>query len=282
MYHLFNDPIGCAEDDHSRSSYVRSLVQTTQSLPAPPLDSKKTIPKVIVQFWDNLGQIPKDVQECLDTWKPLAAHGFSILIFDDRKARRFIFTEFGSTHVEAFDLCYHPAMRCDYFRLCYILSRGGFYVDADEVYQGTDFNHLFDDNRLKIHPLCYDTETGAMIKTDVFMKDRQYSPKWIFYFNNNPIISPAGHPIIHLALERATCILINSRERPEIQSTTGPGNLTASLVRHAISQELAGETQDFLLLSDWENTSISLWPLSYRNDARNWRISNARDFAEGG
>jgi len=282
MYHLFNDPIGCAEDDHSRSSYVRSLVQTTQSLPSPPLGSKNTIPKVIVQFWDNLGRIPKDVQECLDTWKPLAAHGFARLIFDDRKARRFISTQFGSTHVVAFDRCYHPAMRCDYFRLCYILSRGGFYIDADEMYQGMDLNHLFDDNRLKLQPLCYDTKTGAMIKPNVFMKDRQYSTHWIFYFNNNPIIAPAGHPIIRLALERATCILINSREMPEIQSTTGPGNLTASLVRHSISQKLAGEAQDFLVLSNWESTSISPWSLSYRNDARNWRLSNARDFAEGG
>ena len=282
MCHLFNDPIGCAEDDYSRSSSVRSLVQTPQSLLAPPLRYRSTIPKVIVQFWDNLGRIPKDVQECLDTWKPLAAHGFAISIFDDRKARRFIFTQFGSTHVEAFDRCYHPAMRCDYFRLCYILSSGGFYVDADEMYQGMDLNHLFDDNRLKLQPLCYDTETGAMIKPNVFMKDRQYSPNWIFYFNNNPIIAPAGHPIIRLALERATCILINYRERPAIQSTTGPGNLTASLVRHAISQELAGEAQDFLILSDWESTSISPWPLSYRNDARNWRLSNAKDFAEGG
>jgi len=282
MSHLFNDPVGCAENDYSRSNYVRSLVQTPQSSPEPPLGYRSTIPKVIVQFWDNLGRIPKDVQECLDTWKPLAAHGFARLIFDDRKARRFIFTEFGSAHVEAFDLCYHPAMRCDYFRLCYILSSGGLYVDADEMYQGTDFNHLFDDNRLKIQPLCYDTETGKMINPDVFMRDRQYSCKWIFYFNNNPIISPAGHSIIRLALERATRILINSMKRPEIQSTTGPGNLTASLVRHAISQELAGETQDFLILSDWEATSINPWPLSYRNDARNWRLSNVKEFAEGG
>jgi mannosyltransferase OCH1-like enzyme len=277
---LFNDPKGCAENDRYRSSYVRSLVQTTQSLPEPPLGSKNTIPKVIVQFWDNLGRIPKDVQECLDTWEPLAAHGFARLIFDDRKARSFIFTQFGSTHVAAFDRCYHPAMRCDYFRLCYILSSGGFYVDADEMYQGMDLKHLFDDNRLKLQPLCYDTETGEMIKNNVFMKDRQYSPNWIFYFANTPIIAPAGHPIIRLALERATGILINSSERLEIQSTTGPGNLTASLVRHAIYQELSGEAQDFLILSDWESTSIICWPLSYRNDARNWRLSNTKAFVE--
>lgn len=257
-------------------------MQTPQTSPESPLGSRSNIPKVIVQFWDNLDRIPKDVQECLDTWKSLEALGFARLIFDDRKARQFILDAFGSTHAKAFDLCYHPAMRCDYFRLCYILTSGGLYVDADEIYQGKNLNHLFDDDRLKMQPLCYDTATGAMIKTEIFMSDRQYSPQWIFYFNNNPIIAPAGHPIIRLALERATSILMNSKERPEIQSTTGPGNFTASLVRHAISRELAGEPQDFLIISDWEFTSISLWPLSYRNDARNWRLSNGRDFAEGG
>jgi len=276
MDHLFNDPVGCAEDDYSRSSYVRRLVQNYQSLPSQQLGSS-SIPKIIVQFWDNLSQIPKDVQKCLDTWKQLTNHGFIRLIFNDRKARLFIFNQYGPTHVEAFNCCYHPAMRCDYFRLCFILSNGGFYVDADEMYQGMDINHLFDDNRLKLHPLCYDKETGAMVNTMVFMKDRQYSPSWIFYFNNNPIVAPSGHPIIRLALERATSILLNSRERPEIQSSTGPGNLTASLVRHAISLELAGQAQDFLVLSDWESISISPWHLSYRKDARNWRLSNKKD-----
>jgi mannosyltransferase OCH1-like enzyme len=280
MSNLFNDPIGCAEDDYSRSCYVRSLVQNNKSLPKISLDTGSLIPKIIVQFWDNLGQIPKDVQECLNTWKPLVSHGFKRLIFNDRKARRFIFNQFEPIHVEAFDHCYHPAMRCDYFRLCYILKNGGFYVDADEIYQGLDLKHLFDDNRLKLHPLCYDIKTGTMIKTNVFMKDQQYSPNWIFYVNNNPIIAPPGHPIIRLALERATCILLNSRDRPEIQSTTGPGNLTVSLVRHAISLELAGKAQDFLILSDWESMSISPWPLSYRRDARNWRLLNKKNFLE--
>ncbi len=281
MNHLFHDPIDCAENDLSRSSYVRSLVQAPRFSQVPPLGFRGKIPKVIVQFWDDFGRIPTDVQRCLDTWEPLEARGFFRLIFDDRKARRYISTQFESTHVQAFDRCYHPAMRCDYFRLCYILTNGGFYVDADEMYQGEDLNHLFYDDRIKLQPLCYDIETGAMIEPSVFMKDGLCSNSWIFYFNNNPLIAPAGHPVVRLALERATHILINSKEMPEIQSTTGPGNFTASLVRHAISQEMAGESHGFLILSDWETMSISPWPLSYRNDTRNWRLSNGKGFAEG-
>jgi hypothetical protein len=155
-----------------------------------------------------------------------------------------------------------------------MLFSGGFYVDADEMYQGINVDHLFNDGRLKIQPLCYDIQTGAMVTPEIFIRGRQHSREWIFYFNNNPIISPPGHAVIRLALERATRVLMSSIERPEIQSTTGPGNLTASLIMHAVSQEMAGEPRDFFILPDWQAISISRWPLSYRDDPRNWRLAN--------
>ncbi len=198
------------------------------------------------------------------------------MLFDDLQARHFISTKYSHRYLKAFDLCYHPAMRCDYFRLCYILINGGFYVDADEVYQGTDCSGLFCDGRLKVQPLCYDTASATMVSSDIFMRQCQASAHWIFYINNNPIISPPNHPIIGLALERATNILLHCSDRPEIQSTTGPGNLTASIVRHSISSSLTGHrNRDFMILRNWEAISVSRWPLSYRNDYRNWRLLNS-------
>ncbi len=83
------------------------------------------------------------------------------------------------------------------------------------------------------------------------------------------------HPVIQIALERATRILLRrDEERPDIQSTTGPGNLSVSLVMHWIWLEREGKDQDFEFLPNWEYHSISKWPLSYRNDKRNWRIWN--------
>jgi len=218
--------------------------------------------------------IPNDVQECLASWESFRNQGFTRLIFDDERARLFIGNHFSAAYVEAFDLCYHPAMRCDYFRLCYILRCGGFYVDADEVYQGTGCEAFFSDNKLKIQSLCYDTATDAMVKPEVFLKDTTYPSSRIFYVNNNPIIGPAGHQLIQLAVERATCILLQHSERPEIQSTTGPVNLSASLVNHTIRTKLACKEWGFLILPNWECTSISPWSLSYRNDERNWRFLN--------
>lgn len=266
-----------AEDDGLRSECIRKLVQKSAAF--KKRHGTIDIPKVIIQFWHDLDDIPNDVQECLNSWESLIQQGFKRVIFDDRAARNFIYERFGAKHVAAFDLCSHPAMRCDYFRLCYLLKVGGFYVDADEVYQGSDLHSFFNDDRLKVQPLCYDIFSGLMVQTCIFLKLDAYSPNWIFYVNNNPIITPPDHPVIQLALERATLIILNSPEkRSDIQSTTGPGNLSASLVRHWDCLECEGNDQDFDFLYDWDYFSISKWPLSYRNDKRNWRIWRALMF----
>lgn len=260
-----------AEDDGLRSEYIRKLVQK-------PVSSGKRhgaidIPKVIVQFWHDLDNVPNDVQECLNSWEFLKRRGFKRIIFDDHMARDFICRRFSEKHVAAFDLCCHSAMRSDYFRLCYLLKQGGFYVDADEVCQGGDFHFFFNDGRLKVQPLCYDIFSGKMVQPCIFLKLDVYSPNWIFYVNNNPIIAPLGNQIIQLALERATSILLSRpEERVDIQSTTGPGNLSASLVRYWNCLECKDGDQDFDFLYDWDFFSISKWPLSYRNDKRNWRV----------
>lgn len=275
------DPSRIAEDDNLRSACIRKLVQIPVSF--NKRHSTAVIPKVIIQFWHDLNDIPLDVQVCLDSWKSLISQDFKRVIFDDHAARNFIYERFGTKYVAAFDLCHHPAMRCDYLRLCYMLDVGGFYVDADEVYQGSDFQSLFSDDRLKVQPLCYDNLSESMVQTNVFLQRGADSPHWIFYVNNNPIIAPPDHPVIQMALKRATRILLSrAEERPDIQSTTGPGNLSASLVRHWIWLERERKDQDFDFLPDWDSHSISKWPLSYRNDERNWRIWNTLTRKGGG
>jgi len=268
------DLSGSADDHQFRSRFIQWLLHQPPPSPRSGQYVGDPIPKVLVQYWHDLTHIPDDVQECLNSWESLRNHGFRRLVFDDVRARSFISKHFSEKHVEAFDLCYHPSMRCDYFRLCYIFRCGGFYVDADEVYQGTGCATFFSDNKLKIQPLCYDTATDAMVKPEIFLKDTTLTSSRIFYVNNNPIIGPAGHELIRLAIERSTRILLQRSERPEIQSTTGPGNLSASLVNYAIKTIIACIEWDFLILQNWEYTSVCRWFLSYRNDERNWRLSN--------
>jgi mannosyltransferase OCH1-like enzyme len=266
-----SDPFRIAEDDSLRSGYIRRLIRERQSDRARR--SAGAIPRVLIQFWHDVGDVPADVRDCLDSWTPLVDQGFDRVFFDDRSARSFILERFGPRHVTAFDLCHHPAMRCDFFRMCYLVALGGFYVDADEEYQGADCGPLFGDDLLKVQPLCYDCDTDSMIAVDVFAQSDAWSPNWIYYVNNNPIVAPPHHPILQLALARATRMLVaQPGKRMDIQSTTGPGNLTASVVAHSITSECARAARDFSLFKDWGSISISRWPLSYRSDERNWRL----------
>ena len=234
-------------------------------------------PKKIVQFWDDLNRLPVDVGNCIESWRPLEGRGIELVLFDDDRARDFIARRLGPRHESAYNRCYHPAMQSDYFRLCYLFLEGGCYLDADDVYHGCPIDHLFEDGRLKVQPLCYDASTDGMIRPGVFTESGADAATWIFYFNNNPLIAMRDHPIIKGALAAATETLERSEvELPDIQSTTGPGNLTKTIFDHATRHGDAVDT--LLVLSRWEDIATSKWPLSYRHDARNWRLSNQRPY----
>jgi hypothetical protein len=266
------------EDHRRRSEFIRGLVQ--QSVNQIPIDDryKQGPPRTIVQFWHDLRELPKDIEKCIASWTRWTTSGFRHCLFDARSAKAFISGSLDARHQRAFDRCYHPAMQADYFRLCYLLVEGGFYVDADDVCVGTQISCLFDDGRLKVQPLCYDIASAAMVDTATFLRIGAYQPSWIFYVNNNPLIASRRHPIIECALWRATELLEQAGEDvlPEIQTTTGPGNLSKSIFElGAVSRAM---DCDLVVLRNWDSFAVSRWPLSHRNDSRNWRLSNQQRF----
>ena len=266
------------EHHRQRSEFIRGLVQRPLS-EAPINDRyKQGPPKAIVQFWHDLGELPEDIAECVASWARWTTSGFTHRLFDGRSAKAFIGDSLDARHKRAFDRCYHPAMQADYFRLCYLVVEGGFYVDADDFCVGTQIRWLFDDGRLKVQPLCYDIASATMVNPAAFLDVDAYNRSWIFYFNNNPLIANRGHPIIERALRRATELLeINGDEvLPEIQATTGPGNLTKSIFEFSTA---GGDVQgELMVLRDWDSFAVSRWPMSHRGDARNWRLSNQKRF----
>ncbi len=192
-------------------------------------------------------------------------------MFGDESAAAYVDEKYGTREREAFARCRHPAMRSDYLRMCFVLAEGGLYVDADDVLLGDGWKTIFRNGELKVQPLCYDIPSGGMMPaTKIWRADLATNGR-IFYVNNNPIAAPAGHPVLRRALARATERLLGEDPRPEIQSTTGPGNLTAALAAHSLDMKLAGTPLDFELLRDWETIAETRWELSYRADARNWR-----------
>lgn len=257
--------------DHDlRSQFVQRLISESSEF-APLTYEGLPPPRLLVQFWDDVDHIPLDVQDCINTWASLDQAGFKRLLFDDMTAKRFIENYFDHRHVLAFERCRHPAMRSDYFRLCFIFKMGGFYVDSDDVYLGENVEMLLSNGRLKLQPLCYDVENDSMLDPGTSAVTHAIGAR-IFYVNNNPLIASAGNPIIANALARATSLVLagamNSRD---IQTLTGPGNLTISLVRHALELQQCNSPRDFEIITNWESIARSQWPLEYRSDDRNWR-----------
>lgn len=273
-----SDPI--EESDRRRSNFIRGLVQRSIDSAVTFSELAGKPPQRIVQFWDDLNRLPGDVGECIATWKKAETQGFERLLFDKHQAEEFIHQRLGQRYKDAYNKCYHPAMQSDYFRLCYILVEGGCYIDADDVFNEAPIQHLCGDGRLKLQPLCYDVTTNKMVPPSLFTRPGADASGWIFYFNMNPLIAGSRHPLIDRALAQATLNLEKETTSglPEIQSTAGPGNLTKSIFDAATEGEAVD--QSILVMHDWEQIATSKWPLSYRNDARNWRLSNCRAYQE--
>ncbi len=265
-------------ENAARSDFVRELVQCSLSANLVPSTLSITPPRRVVQFWNDVNRLPQDVHECIESWKMLELQDVELLLLDEGQARDFILRNLDPRHLNAYEKCYHLAMQSGYFRLCYILVKGGCYVDADDVYHGFGAEQIFCDGRLRIQPLCYDCSTDRMIPPAIFAESGANGPGWIFYFNNNPLIAPHGHHVVEKALENATTALElwSGGELPEIQSTTGPGNLTRTIFEICSDDTQMQETID--VLCDWEDIASSKWPLGYRNDKRNWRLSNRQQY----
>lgn len=272
---LQTDPL--SPEERARSNFVREMVQSRAESELISTTRSIAAPKRIVQFWDDLDRLPDDVKACMESWRQLEHCGFEIEVFDESLAKNFIRRHLGDRYEKAFDKCYHPSMMSDYFRYSYVFVKGGFYIDADDVYHGNPIDQLFEDGRLKLQPFCYDIVTCQMVPPSIFTVPGANQLGWIFYFNTTPLIAAPHHPIVERALLNATLSLEADLVTglPEVQATTGPGNLTRSVFE--ILNE--GCSSDAMMVAhDWELISTSQWPLSYRNDSRNWRLSNQQAY----
>jgi hypothetical protein len=105
------DPL--RKNERFRSNFVRDLVQCFGKSTQTPAAFLSAPPKRIVQFWDDLHNLPNDVKECMDSWKILEQSGFELEVFDENSSREFIRVHLGSRYEQAFDKCYHPSMKSD-------------------------------------------------------------------------------------------------------------------------------------------------------------------------
>src|ERR1700755_302586 len=128
----------------------------------------------------------------------LADEGFEFRMFDDVSAASYIAAIYGDRECQAFTRCSHPAMRCDYLRMCFVLAEGGLYVDADDVLLGGGWRHLFREANVKFQPLGYDIAAGGMMPASDIWRSDLPSDGRVFYVNNAPIA--AAYVSAHAAL----------------------------------------------------------------------------------
>lgn len=273
---MTSEPTNAKKSELARSATVRALLlqQLEREIGVSVHHCEQgnsAIPRKILQYWHDLSELPDDVLDCMNSWKKLEDHGFEFFLHDDVSAAEYIAVNYGPRERAAFARCAHPAMRSDYLRLCFIVAEGGLYVDVDDVLIGDNLLRSFDNNLLKVQPLCYDISAGGMMQAIDIWNPAIRSEGRNFYVNNDPLIAPPRHPLLIGALARATDKLLENDTFLEIQATTGPGNLTITLVAHAMRLLQRGLPLDFEFLKDWDSIAEVRWQLSYRSDERNWR-----------
>lgn len=66
-----------SEDNDLRSQFVWHLIIDQNNF--APQCADQNIPRVLIQFWNDGKSIPLDVQECIESWRPLEEQGFKRL-----------------------------------------------------------------------------------------------------------------------------------------------------------------------------------------------------------
>jgi len=222
--------------------------------------SHENVPRRIVQFWDQK-TIPADVQNCMASWR--AIPDFEHVVYDEVRAREFIRAEYDARHLEAWDLCNHPAMKCDLFRLAYLYRHGGVYIDADDTYRGANIQHFFDEDGL------------FRVRSASFTRSPSDPPATIY--NNNPIFCVPNDEILRKALERATMILLSlgKREFYNMLVITGPLNLSIAVYATALDCVASSADFPFHPIIGWDDVARKNGNMEYQKTTRNWRMAQS-------
>ncbi|HLY07175.1 MAG TPA: glycosyltransferase [Rhizomicrobium sp.] len=231
------------------------------------LRSETPVPKRILQYWDRR-DIPPDVATCMATWR---IPGFEYVLFDEEQAREFLKTDFDHRHLEAYDLCNHPAMKSDLFRMAYLHRYGGIFVDSDDSYRGAGLENLVQDGLFRLRTIGWrELPAQSAVPTQLVpvASDRTA-------FNNNPIFCMAGDEILLKALDRATGILRAlgpQRIYHQFVKFTGPTNLSLAVYATALDCIVNGREFYFSPIIGWDDIAAKNTELAYQKTDRNWRV----------
>ncbi|MCO5978609.1 glycosyltransferase [Ideonella oryzae] len=229
-----------------------------------------TISRRVMQFWDR--HPPTQIQTLLDRTRDLCSSAsVEYVFFDEPRARAHLVEHLAPSIVEAFDLAVHPAMKCDVFRLAWLYSVGGHYVDADIVLR-PNLGQLFE---LPGTCLVY-----------------QWDSRGLSNLCNWLIGGHAGDPSLRRAMEvTADNVSRQCRQDPQaalknILGVSGPGIFTRA-VASDLQRRRSADSQDASSVRietvSRAHQLIELGPtylkaaLGYKSDARHWRTAGSVD-----
>lgn len=208
----------------------------------------------LMQFWDK-PEPPPDVADGMGEWLRLNP-GWTRTLFDAPAARAFVAGRCGEDAARAFDLCYHPAMMADVFRIAFLQAAGGLYADADEVC---------------VRPL--DGFLPPLAQLELFAPRHGSLPGFV---DTQVLGARQGSRILRSVLDEMTANLLQAAQegrRPLIWEITGPGALTRGVARHLGEGPDGGEDVRLAPLQQVK-AFVRTRDLAYKNDPKmNWRIA---------
>ncbi len=215
-------------------------------------------PVRVMQFWDS-PTVPQDVQAAMASWTRLNP-GWTHVLYDLAGARDFFATHLDPEALAALDLCFHPAMTADLFRLGFLHVCGGVYVDADELCLRPMESLLPDLAHAEIAAALAGSFPG--------------------YIDNFFIAAKAGGEVTGSVLQEAIANILQAHRegrRPDIWQVTGPGALTRGVARYLASGDRSSADVALLPMQQYRGCVQTDGSLAYKRDAAaNWRISELR------
>ncbi len=233
-----------------------ALIEIRRAAPGRIAAFPRPVRAHLMQFW-NSAEIPRDVRHTMGSW--LRCHpGWEHTVFDAVRAEDFLREQLGETAARAFQLCYHPAMMADMFRVAFLSVAGGFYADADEQ--------------------CLQPMTDILPDPYAVQIVAPHSGNLPGHVDNNFFGCRPGSAICRaVTASMVEDILQFAQEgrRPDIWQVTGPGALMRGVAHHlGLGGAEASSSVVILPMQQYRAFVRTDDELEYkRHPAANWRLA---------
>jgi hypothetical protein len=230
--------------------YLRAAKKLVQNAPLPARQGEG--PANLFFYWDKPNP-PDEVAQNFQYHRNLGI--FDVKVFSKESAEEFIYSNFGKDTADLFKKLRHPSEESDFVRFHAVYACGGYYLDVDEQVISTEL---------------FRSQFGEALGEIYILSDS--GPVQSCFFG-----AKKGSPVIESALRY---LVHNCYLRPDLSMwlKSGPGPITRALSRIYYRHLIKGEDlPEFSLLDPVAlPNAFRAVPVSYRSDARDWRVFEAQ------